>query len=139
MSKFCVGTMDTSSGWEVESPTEALSLHFTYWFTSRHSQGKVVPETPSFYYLWAKHGTQKEVLIDQTQIEFQNYLEELFPDSIVEVESRDVMDSNSNYNLIIKAIIISDGKRYDLARTILVTGEHYTILDDARLNNEQSF
>lgn len=136
MSKFCVGSMDTAHGWEVESPTEALSLHFTYWFTSRRSQGKVAGDVPSFYYLWSKYGTDKEDFVERVRESFEDYLKELFPESSVDVSTNDKDGSESLYRMVITAVVISDGNRYDLARTILVTGENYKVLDDARLGKQ---
>lgn len=135
MSTFVVGTLSTQAGFETKSVEQALALHFTYWFASRRSQGKVFGKVPSFYYLVAAHGTNKETLIERTKEELGLYIKELFPESQVFVNSKDKPDVNSQYTLIIGATVISDGNEYNLAHTVLVTGEQFRILDEKRLNN----
>lgn len=135
MSSFCVATLDTASGWETKSPEEALALHFTYWFTSRRNQGRVIGGVPSFYFLWAAHGKVPETLQERAREEFNDYLKELFPISEVSVEINDLNPTTSTYHLAISARIIVDNLAYDLAKVVLVTGEKYRILDEARLNN----
>lgn len=132
MSTFCVATLSTRSGFETKSPLDALSMHFTYWFASRRSQGKVNDKTPSFYYLVAKHGTIKEQLIEHAKEELQTYIKELFPESRVFVTTSDKPGTNSQYTLVIGATVLSDGIEYNLANTVVVTGEHFRILDIAR-------
>lgn len=134
METFCVATMSTGNGWETKSPEEALALHFLYWFTSRRNQGKVVGKVPSFYYLWATHGRTPELLKEATELEFGGYLKELFETSEVAIQINDLDNAKSTYHLAVSARIVSDGFAYDLARVILVTGEKYKILDEARLN-----
>jgi len=135
MATFCVGTMSSSHGWEIDSVEEALSRHFTYWFTSRRNQSKIIGKVPSFYFLWMKYGKLPETLREKAQEEFQLYLKELFPDSSAEFTFEYINGSTSLYSLRLSAQVISDGKAYDLGRTIQATGEYYKVLDDARLNN----
>lgn len=130
---FCVGTMSTRSGWETQSAQEALALHFTYWFTSRYSQGKVLDKTPSFYYLWEQYGQNQDVLIDKTKNELTSYIKELFPRCDVGVSAENVDGYNYNYNLIISVRVVSGSEVLDLARVILITGEGYKVLDERRL------
>lgn len=135
MSTFLVATLSTQAGFETKSAEQALALHFTYWFTSRRSQGKIFGKVPSFYYLVAAHGTNQEVLIERTKEELELYIKELFPESQVFVSSKNKTDVNSQYTLIIGATVVSDGQEYNLAHTVLVTGEKFRILDEKRLNN----
>lgn len=134
MSKFCVGTMSTKSGWEIKSPEEALALHFMYWFASRRNQGKVIGGVPSFYFLWAEHGKTPETMIERTRVELDLYVKELFPESEVSVTKQENHGTLTQYTLIIAARVVSDGIAYDMANVVLITGEHYKVLDDKRLN-----
>lgn len=133
MGTFCVGTMDSSVGWEIQSPEEALSKHFMYWFTSRRNQGMVLDKVPSFYYLFMKYNRTPASLVEKAQQEFDEYLKELFVQRTVRVNYQFIGESRSLYTVQIDAQVINDGKVYDLGRTIEVTGEEYKILDDERL------
>lgn len=133
MATFCVGTMSVANGWETKSPQQALALHFMYWFTSRRNQGKVFGEVPSFYYLWATHGTTPETMVERTKEAFDRYVKELFPTSEVAVDIRYLDESKSQYHLILTAKVVSDGVRLDLAETVIVTGELFRVLDKKRL------
>lgn len=130
---FCVATLSSTRGFETKSPEEALSLHFLYWFTSRRSQGKVKDKVPSFYYLVARHGTNPDKLQDAVRTELLSYMKELFSEVEVFVERSNVDGTNSKYHLVIGANISYESKKYNLAQTIIVTGEHYKILDKKRL------
>lgn len=134
MGRFCVGTMDTRVGWEVESAEAAISRHLTYWFTSRENQGKVVGGVPSFYMLFKTHAAQPEEMVKQTRDNFKRYLEELFDDVIVECVRQNLTGETNNYRLVLTARVIVDGQKYDLAQTILATGELYKVLDTERLS-----
>jgi len=133
MNTFCVATMSTRSGFEVKSPQEAMALHFMYWFTSRRDQGKVIGEVPSFYFLWATHGTTPETMVERTQQEFESYMRELFPQAQVLVQKKTVDNEVNNYHLLMSARAIVDGETYDLSEVVLVTGRLYEVLDKARL------
>lgn len=133
MGTFCVGTMDSSTGWEIQSPEKALSKHFMYWFTSRRNQGIVMGKVPSFYYLFMKYARTPQALVEKATQEFDEYLKELFPQRTVRITYAYKGESRSLYTVQIDAQVINDGKAYDLGRTIEVTGEEYRILDDERL------
>jgi hypothetical protein len=125
--------MSSSVGWETKSPEEALARHFMYWFASRRDQGKVAGSVPSFYYLWATHGTTPETMLERTKSEFDNYIKELFPQSEVSVTKEIVDGQANNYHLLLSAKSLVDGVVYDLSRAVLVTGELYKVLDEKRL------
>lgn len=130
---FLVGTLSTSNGWETTSPTEALAKHLTYWFQSRRNQGSILGEVPSFYFLVKQYGQDPDTLMEQARIELSGYIKELFPMSDVSVEKENKTEAGNNYRLIIAARVISDNQTYDLAQAVLVTGEEYKLLDQARL------
>jgi hypothetical protein len=127
--------MSTGIGWEIQSVEEALSRHFTYWFTSRRNQGKIMGSVPSFYYLFMKYNRTPDALVEKAQQEFDSYLGELFTQRTVRVTFKYINESRSLYTVQIDAQVISDGRVYDLGRTIETTGEHYRILDDERLKH----
>lgn len=133
MGRFCVASLDTKVGWEIQSVEAAISRHVTYWFTSRTNQGKVLGDVPSFYMLFQLYSAQPEQMITQTTDEFKRYLNELFDDVIVDVSKQNLTGELNNYRLILTARVVVDGVKYDLAQTILVTGELYTVLDIERL------
>lgn len=133
MARFCVGSMSTEYGWETQSPEVALSLHTTYWFASRENQGKVLGDVPSFYMLFKDFSNQPEMMVEQTREKFKAYLEELYDEVLVEVTRQNITGELNNYRLILSARVVSDGVKYDLAQTILVTGELYKVLDMERL------
>ena len=133
MGTFCVGTMDSSVGWEFQSVETALSKHFLYWFSSRRNQGIVIGEVPSFYYLFMKNNRTPDALVEKTKTDFDAYLGELFTQRTVQVSYEYINETRSLYTIQIYAQVINDGKVYDLGRTIEVTGEEYKILDEVRL------
>lgn len=130
---FIVGTMSTATGWEITSPTEALARHITYWFQSRRSQGKILGNVPSFYYLAKQYGDTPEKLVEQAQLELARYIKELFPTSDVQVTKENLTEGGNNYRLIIAARVVHKDESYDLARAVLMTGSKYTLLDKERI------
>lgn len=130
---FIVGTMSTTSGWETTSVTEALAKHITYWFQSRYNQGRVLGKTPSFYYLFKTYGQTPDRLIEQSQIELESYIKELFPVCRISVTKEDISDRGSVYRMIIAAVVVSQGQSYDLAQAVLVTGSKYKLIDEERI------
>jgi hypothetical protein len=133
MASFIVGTMTTASGWETQSPPDALAKHITYWFQSRRNQGKVMGNVPSFYYLIKQYGGKPETLLEKCNMELEQYIKELFPVCSVTVTRENLTGKTNQYTLIIAARIVSDNVAYDLARSVLVTGEEYKLLDAQRL------
>lgn len=130
---FIVGTMDTSIGWETQSPTEALAKHITYWFQSRRNQGKVLGDVPSFYYLIKQYGERPETLVEQTQIELERYIKELFAVCSIDVSKENLTGKANQYTLIIAVRVVHAGEPYDLAQAVLITGEQYKLIDEQRL------
>lgn len=135
MSKFCVATMKSSHGWETKSPEEAISLHLTYWFTGRRSQGRIFGDVPSFYSLWQKYGDQQDRFIEECNQALESYFKELFSDTTILVSYKNNPNSTTKYNLIIQGKFIVDGIGYDLARSVEVTEGYYKLLDEERLSN----
>lgn len=133
MGRFCIGTMDTKHGWEVQSVPSAISLHITYWFESRENQGKVLGKVPSFYKLFKDHGQSPEKMSEETKTQFKAYLEEQFDDVVVECTRQNLTGNLNNYALQLSARVVVDGVKYDIAETISVTGELYKLLDQERL------
>lgn len=133
MSSFCVGTLDSSVGFEIMSVEEAISRHFTYWFASRRNQGKIMGDVPSWNYLWMTYNRTPDRLAEKAKEELDSYFGELFPQRIVQVSYQYTNQSKSLYSLQLSVQVISDGKLYDVGRTILKTGEHYKVLDTERL------
>lgn len=133
MSTFCLASMDTSVGWEIQSVETALAKHFTYWLTSRRNQGKVMGGVPSFFYLFMKYSQTPEALVEKAQQELDSYMGEMWPQREVIVTFEYIGESRSLYSVQLNIKVISDGKLYDLGRTIEKTGEDYRILDEKRL------
>ena len=133
MSTFCLGSMDSSVGWETQSVETALSRHFTYWLESRRNQGKVIGQVPSFFYLFMKHSSTPEKLVEKANQELKSYMDEMFPGSEVVVTYKYIGESRSQYTVQLDIRVFVDGKVYDLGRTIEKTGEQYRILDEERL------
>jgi len=132
MAGFCVGTMSSADGWETKSPQRAMALHFMYWLASRRSQGKVIPNVPSFYYLWGKFGRNPTEMVRATKDAFDLYVKELFPVSEVEVDIQYQNDTKTVYHLVIAAKFVYNGVSYDMAKAVLVTGELFKVLETER-------
>lgn len=132
MASYCVGTLDSKVGWETQSVENAISKHVTYWFVSRYNQGKIIGEVPSFYYLFEKHSSNPEEMAKQTRDQFKQYLEELFDEVVIETSMQSHKGSVNNYNLNIAGMVVVDGVKYDIAETIIVTGEFYKKLTAER-------
>ena len=134
MAGFVVGTMSSQAGWITKSVEEALDYHFMYYFTSRRSQGKIIPDTPSFYYLHSQYSDNQERLVSTLTESFKEYLVELFPKCDVNVTTRDISPNGSTYTLVITARVVHSGTAYDLAKSILINGESYKVLDESRFS-----
>lgn len=133
MARFCIGTMDTSSGWETQSVEAAIARHVTYWFTGRENQGKVLGKVPNFYMLFKNYSAQPEQMVNEMRDKFKAYLEEQFDSVVVDVSRQNLTGEINNYRLTLSARVVVDGVKYDIAQTILVTGELYKVLDTERL------
>ena len=130
---FCTASMTTESGWSIESVPDALAKHITYWFQSRRNQGKVMGGVPSFYFLIKQYGQDPDRLIEQTQTELEQYIKELFQDCSISVTRENLTGQVNQYTLIIAVKVVSEGLAYDLAQSVLITGEQYKLIDAARL------
>lgn len=133
MSTFCLASMDSSIGWEIQSVETALAKHFTYWLESRRNQGKVIGKVPSFFYLFMKYGQNPDKLVEAAKTELEAYMGEMWPQHEVIVTYAYINGSRSLYTVQLNIKVFSDGKVYDLGRTIEKTGEEYRILDTERL------
>lgn len=133
MGRYCVASMDTRIGWETQSPSAALARHVTYWFAARENQGKLMGGVDSFYMLFKEYSSNPDKMVEETERNFKIYLQQLFDDVLVGVTRQNVTGSVNNYRLILTARVAVDGAKYDLAETILVTGEMYKVLDSERL------
>ena len=133
MGRFCIATMDTRSGWETESPRNAISLHTTYFFAARENQDKLLGNVPNFYGLWQQYGELPERLAENLKTIFTAYMKEQFDEVVIEVIKQNLTGQANNYRLILTGKIVVDGSVYDLAETILVTGEFYKVLTNERL------
>lgn len=133
MAGFVVGTMSTELGFETKSVISAMSWHLTYYFTSRSDQGKVVGDTPSFYFTWRKFGEVPETLIDRSKQELKAYFKELFSETDVQVSKVAVNDSPNHYTLQFAVRVMHENQFYDLAEAVYVDGERFELLDKRRL------
>lgn len=134
MANYLVATLSSSIGWITDSVEEALDKHFLYYFTSRRSQGKVITNTPSFYYVLSEHGTSQDSLISALRESFSEYLSELFPNNEVGVTAHSESSRDGKYGLSLTAKVVHEDKAYDLTKSILINGESYKVLDKYRLN-----
>lgn len=133
MSDFCVGTMTTEMGWEIQSPVEAISRHFTYWLISRRNQGKVMGKVPSFFYLFMKFSRTPDTLVEKAKQELDDYFGEISAQRNVAVTYKYINDTKSLYTVQFDIQVIIDGIMYDLGRSIEITGEFYREIDKMRL------
>lgn len=133
VSTFCVGTLDSSVGFETQSVEEAISRHFAYWFASRRNQDKIMGEVPSWNYLYMTYNRTPDRLAEKAKEELDTYFGELFPQRNVTVSFEYINETKSLYSIQISVQVISDGLAYDVGRTILKTGEFYKVLDSERL------
>lgn len=88
---------------------------------------------PSFFYLFMKYSQTPEALVEKAQQELDSYMGEMWPQREVIVTFEYIGESRSLYSVQLNIKVISDGKLYDLGRTIEKTGEDYRILDEKRL------
>jgi hypothetical protein len=134
MAGFVLGSMTTSIGFETKSVIAALSWHFLYYFTSRQDQGKVLGGVPSFYYTWRLYGEVPDTLIDRSKQELQGYFKELFPTVDVSVTQTAIVGQTNQYTLNFGVRVLYENLYYDLAQSVYVDGDRYTVLDQGRLS-----
>ena len=133
MADFCVGTMTTEMGWEVQSPVEAIARHFSYWLISRRNQGKVLDKVPSFFYLFMRFSRTPDTLVEKAKQELEEYFGELSSQRNVAVTYKYINNTKTLYTVQIDIQVIIDGTAYDLGRSIEITGEFYREIDKMRL------
>lgn len=132
MAKGVVATMDTL-GYLTEPMIKGDRL-VAYWFANRVDQCIILRDINSFQYLTAKHQGDKseEKLLEDIEINLRAFLLECFDQASVAVKALRKEEGDKMFTLAIAAEFWQDGKRYDLAKSVILSGETYKLVDNGR-------
>lgn len=139
MPKGVVATMDTIGF--VTEPKIKIDRAIAYWFANRIDQSLVIRNVHSYLYVVAKHQDDKgseERFLDDIKKNLTEYLLQIFDSVSVEARAIRKNEGDKMFTLHLSGVVTEDGKRYDLARSVYVSGETYKLVDEGRaLNNGQ--
>lgn len=137
MAKGVVATMDTVGF--ITEPTVKIDRAIAYWFANRLDQCIVLRGTHSYQYVMAKHQDDKgseERFLEEIKKNLTEYLLQIFDSVSVEAKSYRKNEGDKMFTLILSGVVVQDDKKYDLARSVLINGETYRLVDEGRaLNN----
>ena len=132
---FCVGTMQSATGWETKSVENAMNLHFYYWFVTRESQSRCLSKVPSFYALWKRFGEKQEDMISNTNQLLGLYMKEQWPDTTITVTTENIGNTESLYRLLIDCKVKYAGVTYSLSKAVAIRPDNFELLDKHRLGS----
>ncbi len=127
-----VSTMSTL-GFIVESVPMQMDKHIAYYFAARRNQSKIIPNVPSFEWTLKKHQGNKEDLKNAIKLEVIEYFKQLYEWADVQTVA-DPDDRTTVFTLGIAVMITHKGKRYDLNKSVLISGKTYEIINEGRVN-----
>lgn len=128
-----VGTMSTL-GWVME-PTAMVDLIYSYWFANRRDQCIILKGIQSFDFVIASHqgDTNIEGFLDDTEEGLRSLFLECFDTAIVTVVSPDYSHTKKNFTLAISGTVYKDNKPYDVAKSVILNGKSFELIQEARL------
>lgn len=136
MPKGVVATMDTMGF--ITEPAIKIDRAIAYWFANRIDQCIILRNIHSYQYVMAKHQGDKrseERFLEEIKKNLTEYLLQIFDSASVDARSVRANEGDKMYTLVLSGIVAQDGKTYDVARSVLVNGETYKIVDEGRAIN----
>lgn len=136
MPKGVVATMDTMGF--ITEPAIKIDRAIAYWFANRIDQCIVLRDIHSYQYVMAKHQGDKrneEKFLEEIKQNLTEYLLQIFDGVSVEAHSKRENEGDKMFTLLLSGLVNQDGKNYDLARSVLVNGETYKLVDEGRAIN----
>lgn len=137
MAKGVVATMDTVGF--ITEPSVKIDRAMAYWFANRIDQCIILRNIHSYQYVMAKHQDDKgseERFLEDIKKNLTEYLLQIFDSASVEAKSSREKEGDKMFTLRLSGVVAQDGKTYDLAKSVLINGETYKLVDEGRaLNN----
>ncbi|QGH71905.1 putative virion structural protein [Klebsiella phage N1M2] len=133
MSKGVVGTMDTVGF--ITEPTIKIDRLIAYWFANRIDQCLILRNIHSYQYVIAKHQDDKkseERLLADIENNLREYLLECFEGCSVSAWAKRENPGDKMFTLVLSGTVFQDGKEYDLAKSVLINGSTYELIDKGR-------
>lgn len=123
-----VGTMSTL-GW-VDEPTVMIDKLFSYWIANRRDQCIILTGIQSFDFVIGSHqgDTVIDKFLDDAEESFRSMLLECFDNVQVSVMSPDHEQAKKNFTLAISGTVYKDGIGYDLARSVILNGKTFELI-----------
>lgn len=136
MPKGVVATMDTMGF--ITEPAIKIDRAIAYWFANRIDQCIILRDIHSYQYVMANHQGDKrseEKFLEEIKQNLTEYLLQIFDGVSVDANSHRENEGDKMFTLLLSGIVNQDGKNYDLARSVLVNGETYKLVDEGRAIN----
>lgn len=136
MSKGVVGSMDTLG--YITEPTVKIDRALAYWFANRVDQCLIFRNVHSYQFVVASNqdskGNEDKFLADIKQ-NLNEYLLQIFDSVSISAWAQRKEEGDRMFTLILSGVVAEDGKTYDLARSVIIEGGSYTLVNEGRILN----
>lgn len=136
MAKGILGTMDTIGF--ITEPTLKLDRAIAYWFANRIDQCLIIRTVASYQYIIAKHqddkGSEERFLAD-IENNLREYLLQNFDGVSVKAWANKANPGDKMFTLVLSGVAIQDGVSCDIAKSVLINGSTYELVDKGRGGN----
>lgn len=133
MSKGVVGTMDTVGF--ITEPTIKIDRCIAYWFANRIDQCLIIRTVASYQYVTVNHQDDKkgeDRLLEDIENNLRQYLLQCFDGASVNAHAVRKEPGDKMFTLVLSGEVMQDGQKYDLAKSVLINGSTYKLIDNGR-------
>lgn len=119
----------------ITEPTLKLDRCLAWFFASRRNQCITIRSVESFVYVREiNQGTNitPEAFCDKVAESLQKVIVKYFDEAYVDATPKFLNNFDSMFTCCISCTAIQDGKRYDLARSVLINNKTFELIDKAR-------
>jgi hypothetical protein len=129
-----VGTMSTV-GW-VKEPASKVDLLIAYWFANRKDQSRFITDVQSYNYVVATHQGDHTIdnFLEAIQNSLRSMLLECFDGADVYARAPNFNPLNKQFQLAVSGTVEENGKTYDLAHSVIVSGKTFELITEGRKN-----
>lgn len=133
MTKPAIATM-SKIGFIVDEIPLILAKQLDYYFQARRNQSTYISGIESFEYVLAENQGNKEMMLKSVKDSITTLYKELFDRVDVTTKANPDTPEAANFTLIISVRVTYNGTPYDLAESVLVTGQTYKRIQEGRAN-----
>lgn len=118
-------------------PQATVDRLVAWWFANRIDQSTILGNIPSYQYVVASHQNDFRIdeFLEDVKTNLRTYLLECFEGADVQASAPGYEVGSKMFSLHVAAVVERDGKRYDVAQSVLLNGESYKLVDNGRHQN----